>query len=316
MRSTRLLTALTLTVLIGGCIHAPAPESPFAGETVPTGPTPPSTTLSAEGPDELNLAAVKSVSQGTYYGNLRYDVWVPTRLEADDLPAVVVIPGDSPDGADQLTELASGVAATGAVVMVVDIDTPSLGARHPEPLVAISCALATIRRDAGGWGADPNNVTLVGYDFGALVAMIVGQQPSLFLAECPARSEPDVARIVGVAGPYDLELLTGVDSFEAYFGGSREERPGLWASGDPSEYLGSQPEVPVLLVAGRLDTAVPFEVAETWKAALSEAGHQVDLVGLDQAGHSSILRPDGELDGLVGAIGRFLAEPVPQRPSE
>ena len=308
---------MTLTLALGltGCIPAPAPESPFAGETVPTGPPRSSTTVPTDVSSDLNLRAIKSLA-GRYYGNLGYDVWVPTRLEVDDLPAVVLVPGDSPTGVDQVEDLAAGLAGAGAVVMVAEIDTPGLGARHPEPLVAISCALATIQRDAEGLGADPANITLVGYDFGALVTMIVGQDPTLFLADCPAASAPEAARLVGVAGPYDLQQLAGVDSLTSYFGGSRDEQAGLWASGDPAEYLGRRPELPVLLVAGRTDTAVPFGIARAWADDLSEAGHPVELIGIEQAGHTSLLQPGGELDRVVEAIMRFLREPLPQRPSE
>lgn len=336
-----------MTVLIGlalaSCVHAPAPESPFAGETVPTAPPPPISTIAAPG---LDSQPIRVISQSVYYANLRYDLWAPSLVDTGALPMIVVVPGDSPNGSRGLSPLAERMAGRGTIVMVIEVATPIVGARHPEPLIAVSCALATAHREARRYGADPTNITLVGYDFGASVAMIVGQDPELFLTDCPATeatssdssapdtsqtttlspsttsaptssevtdrdlSGVDASRVVGIAGLYDLSQVGSNDSLQAYFGGTPEEQPGLWASGDPYAYIGLKPEVAIMVIGGGLDTTAPWSIQTAWAEAASEAGHQVELVELADAGHTSLISPDSELDALVANVFRFITTPT------
>lgn len=325
------MIAVLLGMALASCIQAPAPESPFAGETVPTAPAPAHPTTTTDAP--LANTSIRLVSQSTYYHNLHYDIWAPSLIESGALPIVVVVPGDSPNNSRGLTPLARQLAERGAVVMTIELVTPIVGARHPEPLVAVSCALATARRDASDYGADGAEVTLVGYDLGATLAIIVSQDPGLFLTDCPATriadeqgvaagetaattttgadalvpAAPGPARVVGIAGLYDLDALAANDSMRAYFGGTQDEQPGLWASGDPYAYLGRRTDVSLLVIGGELDTVAAWPIHQSFSEAASEAGHQVELIEIAQAGHTSLVSPDGELDDLVGSISRFVS---------
>ncbi|MBC7768628.1 MAG: S9 family peptidase [Phycisphaerales bacterium] len=153
---------------------------------------------------------------------------------------------------------------------------------------------------------------------------IVGASYGGYAALAGAAFTPDLYKCaISIAGDSDLIAMLNAER--------REEGRGSWAYaywrrlvGDPSEdrdaLIAVSParqagnvRVPVLLIHGEDDTVVPLEQSELMRDALTRAGRPVELITIDDAGHSwgSWRREDRQR--LLEETDRFLAQHIGPR---
>jgi acetyl esterase/lipase len=202
-------------------------------------------------------------------------------------PLVVAVPGGGWQSADPagLVPLAQTLAADGATVVLVTYRTSADGAYFPRPVRDVACGVAVAAAMATDAGHPPSEVVVLGHSAGAQLAALVALTPARFASpSCPA---PPVApdRLVGLAGPYDVELAR--DAAVNLFG-----RATQWDAGNPMLLADRRPGVPVLLVHGTADTVVPTAMSGLFADALTAGGHDVTREWPDGVDHAEVYQPE------------------------
>jgi acetyl esterase/lipase len=219
-------------------------------------------------------------------------------------PLVVAVPGGGWQSADPagLAPLAQTLAADGATVVRVTYRTSSDGVYFPGPVRDVACAVAVAAEMATDAGHPPSEVVVLGHSAGAQLAALVALTPARFASpSCPA---PLVApdRLVGLAGPYDVELAA--DAAVNLFG-----RETQWDAGNPMLLADRRPGVPVLLVHGTADTVVPVAMSGLFADALTAGDHDVTREWPEGVDHAEVYQP--EVAGpLVAAWLRLAPTPT------
>lgn len=293
---------LMLALSATSCTPGDVPESPFAGETVPTAPPQAPTTATTE-PLIVARTSVLAVSDQVYLRSLRYDVHIPTITPDAPAPIAILLHASGPGGRATMDPLARSLASEGVVVYNIDMEVPGFGGRHPEPFTAASCALALATNQGTSHGGDVGNITLVGYSFGGLVAAVVGQVPELFRTDCePADTVP--SKVIGIAGTYDLDALEDVstDALTAYFDGTRSSAPGVWDTADPRSYLETGTRLNMLLITASADGEVPAAIASSWANDAETQGHEISGPFSLEGTHRSILENSDLVPTLLGFL--------------
>ena len=132
----------------------------------------------------------------------------------------------------------------------------------------------------------PRPLILLGHSAGGQLALWAAAQP-----------ETEVDALVTLAPVSDLFLADGLEASnhatKELFGSSAAERPDLYASASPLYLLPIG--VNQLLVHGRSDEHVPFDMATEYAEAAEMAGDEVDLLDPKDVGHLEIIDPSHEI---------------------
>jgi acetyl esterase/lipase len=129
---------------------------------------------------------------------------------------------------------------------------------------------------AGGFGADPQRMYLMGHSAGAHMAALVTLDGSYFAAAgVPA---PRIAGVVGLSGPYDFLPLKEAD-VQDMFG-----PPPIYPRSQPINFVRADAP-PMLLVHGLDDTTAWPKNSRNLAAALSALGVPVTLKLYPKAAH-------------------------------
>jgi len=227
---------------------------------------------------ETSLRVIDDV---TGPGTRDIDFYIPDGADGT-APLVVILHGGGDHGNDGLEALAEAVASRGAVVAV-----PSYFSGQPrsqqnvqDTFETVICSIRYTRSRATELGADPANLTVVGFSYGGYPATALALAPDgAYDYPClPGVSHVPQA-IVGLGGAYyyDTKVFT------------------LGWNDDFNEFtvlgnLGTNPQIPISLVHGTRDTNSPIDHAETLYTALAEAGHKVALQVLDTR-HAELIDP-------------------------
>jgi acetyl esterase/lipase len=193
------------------------------------------------------------------------------------------------------------LAAAGTVVFNAPYRLALRGGGYPQTFEDAACAVRFARHHAARFGGDPGSVVVVGYSAGAHIASIIALTGDSFVGDCAvddAGALPDA--FVGVAGPYDTELL---DPFlVVFFGTDRTEDPEPWIDGNPYTHLGENPDLIVRLIQGEFDLLVPAGIAVAFHEGLAEAGYDVELTIVEGGTHQSVVDPEVDGDLVVEAV--------------
>jgi acetyl esterase/lipase len=213
-----------------------------------------------------------------------------TAPSVSDPPLIVLVPGGGWETADPagMVPLAEALAHRGAMVATTTYRAADVGVLFPAQAEDVACAIAEAAEQSRIAGHAPGEVVVVGHSAGAHLGAIVTLDPDRFLAGC---EHPPIrpGRFIGLAGPYDI--VRAGPAADAMFGTATRD-PELLAAANPVEFVGSRPEVAVLLVHGRSDTTVPVSFTESFAAALLAAGHAVTTVYPEGVDHHSIYSSD------------------------
>jgi hypothetical protein len=212
-------------------------------------------------------------------------------------PAVLLVHGCCGDRRD-LAPLARSLARRGAKVFNADVQAVGHGGGWPSTYVDVVCAVAAIAAE----GVPATELTLVGWDDGALVASVVllgWSTVATFASDCdwPIPAEGP-KKFVGLSGHYGWEgdvpshLLTG-ETIE-WFGGDPRTDPVAWNLGNPS-WWGLQ-----LPVGGRIPRVLLLgtdsdQSSRDFAALLANEGVSAEAHLLGPGTHSDLILPRGVL---------------------
>lgn len=274
---------LPLFLLLGACSSAAAVDT-----TVPVPP---------RGSTVTTLFEPESPVVVEYEADLPVEVYAPE--EPGPYPVVVTVHGGAWVGGEPayMAPLADALAQDGVVVFNVTYHTMGDGGRFPDMVQDVACGMAYARAHAAEYTTTPDRVYLAGHSSGAHLSALVAFAPDEFPCPDGGAAAPD--GFIGLAGPYDV---TRIPILNTLFGVTAEENPDLWASGNPSTYADSMPDIPVLLIHGDSDTTVPVDFTEQLAQELTAAGADVTVEVLPGGTH-----PDAADPAIVGeAIRAFL----------
>lgn len=221
-----------------------------------------------------------TVVHGVPYGPLprqAMDIYRPA-AKTGPLPVVVFFYGGAwQRGArGDYRFVAAELAKQGIVVAVPDY---RLAPQNPYPdfLKDGADAVAMVRKDAAGWGGDPQRIVLAGHSAGAHIAAMLALDPHWLRAAGMSRS--DLAGWVGISGPYDF-LPIVEDDIKAVFAPAN----GHLETTQPITYADAHAP-PTLLLQGESDTTVEPRNTKALAAKLKAAGAQVQVRYYPGVGH-------------------------------
>lgn len=228
-----------------------------------------------------------SVRRAVRYGPAHrqiMDVWCPNVVSPGDgaagLPVVVFFYGGAWQAGrrQDYPFVAATLARRGMVVAVPDYRLfPQV--RFPAFIEDAALAVAAVRRDARGWGGDPERVFLAGHSAGAYLAAMLALDPRWLAAAGADRRH--LAGMVGLAGPYDFLPIQDEDIRAVFATGAdlRETQPIGHVDGR---------NAPMLLLHGAADAtcyprnslALAARVRAAGGAAEARLYHRVGHIGI------------------------------------
>lgn len=223
-----------------------------------------------------------------YLSGRAADVYLPTGVAAARV--VVLVPGGAWLTADRtgLAPLAQHLAAAGMVAVNTTHRAVDAGARFPEPVADVLCAVGFAVQRAGHAGIAPGEVVVVGHSSGGHLAALAALGGDHFRAAClypPAA----IDALVGLAGAYDVRALR--DLAEPLFGTGPELDPAAWRDGDPLAWARTgarSTSVRVLLAHGTADADLPVSMTTGFADALTAGGYEATVATVPGADHHSI----------------------------
>ncbi|MBE7185724.1 MAG: alpha/beta hydrolase [Methylobacterium mesophilicum] len=195
-------------------------------------------------------------------------------------------------------------AARGFVTVIPDYRlVPEV--RYPLFVQDNAKAVAWAYRHARDYGADPEQLYVVGHSAGAYNAMMVALAPEFLRAE---GLEPSVIRAVaGLSGPYDFLPLDQTETREA-FKGVRD----LAATQPVNRVRPGRKTPAILLLHGEADDFVEPRNSQALASALRNAGDEVDLRLYPRVDHRETLlalsTPLRWKAPVLDDVSRFFAE--------
>lgn len=296
-------TATPVTVAPAPATSAPATSAPAT--SAPADPAAPSSTTAA--PDATTATTADAtiydhlVSSEEYLPGLAVNVHAPAGT--GDRPLIVLVHGGGwyAGDLDAMGLLADGLAERGAVVFNATYRRAAQGGMFPGPVDDVACAVAHAAATAGRFTTSRQAPVLIGHSAGAhLAALVTMAPPGTFGASCP-EGVPAVGGFVGLAGPYNTDLLAFL--LEPWFGANLSEDPDLWARGNPLTYAEEAPDVPYLLIHGEADQLIPLAFTTELRDALAGAGRNVRFELIARAGHGEVNDPRVVGDLIEGFVG-------------
>jgi acetyl esterase/lipase len=216
------------------------------------------------------------------------DVYRPANDDGSLKPIVVFFYGGNWQSGAKADYLFVGeaLASRGFIVVIPDYRVyPEV--RYPGFLEDAAAAVSYTLQHAAEWGGDPHRIGIMGHSAGAYIAAMLALDPE-FLGPDRAR----IARVVGLAGPYDFLPLTD-PVLQTIFG-----TVDLTLT-QPIHYVdGTAP--PMLLVAGLDDKTVSPGNVTRLAARIRETGGAVETRTYQSIGHITLL-------GAIAQPFRFLA---------
>ena len=187
---------------------------------------------------------------------------------------------------------------------------------YPAQVEDAFCALAWLYANQDEYGFDTSRIIVTGGSAGGYLASMLGtvDDPSIYLENCPHAAPPAKAIQAAIIyyGLYDLTGMAG------YPGGSAPLEPFLGAKYEdilleklqemsPIQHIdGSEP--PFIILHGTADNVIPSFMSERFAESLEQAGVDVELVLVPDAGHGfeALALSDERLMYSLSAIEKFL----------
>jgi acetyl esterase/lipase len=216
-----------------------------------------------------------------------------------DYPVVVMFHGGGWFGGSPLSTapLADFLADHGVVVFNSTYRTSTGG--FPESFDDIACAIRDARAEAAEYTTSPDQITVVGHSAGAHLGSVVALSEDVFGGDCAIGAPVDA--FVGLSGVYDPTLYSQL--LAPFFHTRFENDPAPWEAGNPYTYLGSNPELRLLLLHGDADQLVPASSSELFATALENAGYDVTLELIAGGDHQSTRQPEVSGQQILEFLG-------------
>lgn len=203
-------------------------------------------------------------------------------------PIVVWIHGGGWEGGDKRAVRAIGAQWQGTHVASLNYRL-SQDAPFPAQLEDCKSAIRWLRAHADKYGIDSDKVGVWGNSAGGHLAALVGTtgETTTFDKGEHLKFSSHVQAAVSFAGPSDLMLYgrsQANDTLGRLIGGPIQDNRDKVARANPITHIGKNPP-PFLLAHGDKDTIVPLEHSLRLEAALKQAGGNVVLHTIADAGH-------------------------------
>ena len=282
---------LIVALVVGACAAAPIAESSTTSTLAATTTSAPTTTTTA--------APTTTTTQATT---------TTTLAEMPDIDAVVRTPdGEGPFPAVVLVHGGGWVAGEPALMSTLQtlltdegfltvniryklsIDSPGF----PDALSDVACAVNHARAMPDSDGT----VAVVGHSAGAHLSAVVALTGDEYAGECPVAGDGTPDKLVGLAGPYDVERL-GLLMFP-FFGAGPSAEPEAWAAGNPQSLTDENPDLISLIMYGDEDGIVEDRFAIDFHNALVDAGVESTLELVEGARHMNMRQPEWVGDLIV-----------------
>jgi dipeptidyl aminopeptidase/acylaminoacyl peptidase len=127
-----------------------------------------------------------------------------------------------------------------------------------------------------------DQILLTGWSYGGFLTLqALGKRPDLWAGGMAGVAIADWRLSVEDAA----DTLKGI--FLAWFGGTPEEKPEVYAASSPITYV-EQVAAPLLIIQGRHDTRTPARPIEVYEQRMRELGKPIEVEWFD-AGHGSFV---------------------------
>ncbi len=331
-----------------------APETPETTETHPapettTTETPktvgtPSTTTHARTPttttgpgsERERSPGVREISVTSVEFMPGLDAEIHAPVEPGPYPVITLTFGRGWSLSDpgQLSALASYLAARGVVAINGDHRPLDRGGLVPSMVGEVACLTAAAPELARPHLTQPaEQIWMIGFSSGAHLAALAALADNPLPVECP-HERGEIAGMIGLAGPYDLDLLWEEGLLDGFFTtenlpeglariagllqqgdrlamrlflrvvtGTSPENPELWSSLNPLTLAANHPERGFVLLTGSEDIVISDAHSGRLREALNRAGHDAAVETIPGADHNSLTHPSTVGETILGLLG-------------
>ncbi len=218
------------------------------------------------------------------------------------VPTAVVIHGgfwQSAYGKSLATPLAADLALNGIAGYAIEYRRVGNGGGWPSTFDDVAAAIDAL---ADQPRVDLTRVVAIGHSAGGQLALWAATRLGLPVAAPPGspltpppgasprvrlRGAISQAGVLDLAAAYRLQL--GGSAVQDLLGGTPSSHPDRYALASPIERLPAQ--IPVALIHGTRDAAVPLSQSQSYLAAARAAGDPVTLTELPHVGHFELIDP-------------------------
>jgi len=244
-------------------------------------------------PAEAQVEMLESISYAEESLLQKLDVYIPASGEKP-FPTILAIHGGGfiSKSKSLYQRLARHYAKQGYVFVSINYRLAPTD-NYPAQVEDAFCALAWLHSNQDKYGFDTNRVIVTGGSAGGYLASMLGtvDDPSIYLENCPHPypSDPAVQAAIIYYGLYDFtdmsEYPGGSAPLEPFLGAKYEEIPieKIEEMSPITHVNGSEP--PFLILHGTEDNQVPSFMSERFAESLDQAGVDVELVLIPEAGH-------------------------------
>jgi arylformamidase len=290
-------------------------SGPIPAQTDPTPPqmTPISTTLPQTTPVGISRTPAFDLIYARYPGAdpklTSLDVYPPSTGE--NLPVMIFVHGGGWSIGDKRYVEVKPQAFNQAGYLFISINYRMLPeAEVPTQAGDVATVIAWVHEHAAAYGGDPQQIFLMGHSSGAHLVSLVGTDPSyLEIAGLSLKALRGVVALDTQA--YDIQAvmqdLSGLEGpiYRQAFGND----PAFWKKVSPISYVEAGHDIPSFFVAYSGQGADRPELAESFVAALKQAGISAEILPATDKTHLEINQQFGEPgDPVTQAVMAFLAK--------
>ncbi|MFF1818692.1 alpha/beta hydrolase family protein [Kribbella sp. NPDC058245] len=200
------------------------------------------------------------------------------------VPTAVVIHGgfwQSAYGMSLATPLAADLAQYGIAGYAIEYRRVGNGGGWPTTFEDVAAAIDAL---ADQPRIDLTRVIAIGHSAGGQLALWAASRPS---PRVRLRGAVSQAGVLDLAAAYRQQV--GGSAVQEFLGGTPEAHPDRYADASPLQRLPLK--VPVALIHGNRDAAVPLIQSQTYLAAARTAGDTVTMTELPHVGHFELIDP-------------------------
>jgi acetyl esterase/lipase len=155
----------------------------------------------------------------------------------------------------------------------------------PAAVDDVACAV----RYAAAHPESDGTVVVLGHSAGAHLGAVVALNGDDYVGSCPITGSGIPDRLVGLAGPYDVARL-GLLMYP-FFGAGPADDPEAWREGNPLNLVDLNPNLDSLIMYGEEDGFVEPSFALDFADALTGAGSEALVEGVEGAQHNDMYLP-------------------------
>ena len=210
-------------------------------------------------------------------------------------PAVVLAHGGGWVAGDPsiMQPLANHLTSAGFLTVNTPYELSNNSPGFPGALDDVACAV----RFAAAHPNSDGTVAIVGHSAGAHLSAVVGLTGDSYAEDCPIPGSGVPDRLVGLAGPYDVDRLGLV--MLPFFGAGPDSDPEAWLAGNPMLLTDENVGLQSLIMYGGNDGLVDASFALDFASALTTSGSEVLVELVEGARHNEMRDPDFVGDLIV-----------------